>query len=923
MLEKSTLFKRLKKLEKKEFDSDSSPISSKITEELLKQARDILSRISQYLPDYTLHNIEHSYRVLENIESILPSTEKLNIIEIKILIYAVFLHDIGMTSDKIEEKLFTDYTKENDANKKEVLFDEYIKKIKKKNILDTNLINDFSQLLKIELSKYTHTDYSEYIRENHVHRSKMKLFLLKKNMNFEYKGVCLLNHIYDVILSHGLDFKDLKDENRYPIEEIISNKKVNVLFISTLLRVGDLLDADISRTPKYVYDFFQFKDKKSESKWEKNLSLVGKQITNYNVSFNYMSTSPEQERDIRRYIELVENQILKTNKVLKYSSKKLNLSPIINLTVRNNGSYKSADKKITIEYDKVKKILMGLELYDNETMFLRELIQNARDACKLREFHCKKLNIEYTPKILISYDEEERLLVVQDNGIGMDDEKINNFFIKIGNSSYSDENFYEKYKFHPIGHFGIGIFSAFMASNEIDVNSIRFKEDGFFDKPVNIKLKIDEKYVIDLETDKNVHDGTRISMRLNDSVKKLDKEFIVQKIKDTVSDFFDVPIYFDNEILYKKKDIKESVNNDEIYLNRPNYTLKIKFDTRKDNTIIFNKTESEGIKLSYNGISIIKSQLHQPLKYLSDFLNFNQGIIEIRGCVNLALKASRDDIIADNESKKLFNEINNDLFQAIIEKKKENYLTKNISFPSIYDTKVKESFLKHIKFKVYTNNIFEYKTILELLENYNCIYILKQRHIKSTKISRLNIDEKSIIIIDNNKYITSINGILNQYITSKETLLVSNEILCEKIELDYQKEDNFDYEDFLDQIFINFNKKKIFLLANKNSPLRYSINKNHKIGKILYTNRDTLSLKYIFELINGQNIKVNKKLFKKYKKDISKIYIGNFTHNIDSKKHIKHINKRLKALCKEIGIPTYKITKKDFLKSVLKLKSAK
>ncbi len=336
--------------------------------------------------------------------------------------------------------------------------------------------------------------------------------------------------------------------------------------------------------------------------------------------------------------------------------------------------------------------------------------------------------------------------------------------------------------------------------------------------------------------------------------------------------------------------------------------------------MIIHKTEREGIKLSYNGITIVKSQLHHSLHYLSSFLNFNQGIIEIKGCVNLSLKASRDDIVADDESKKLFNEINNDLFQAIIEKKKEKYLTKNISFSSIYDTEVKESFLKYIKFKVYANGTYEYKTIFELLQNYSCIYILKQIHIKNTKISKLSIDKKSIIIIDNNKYITSINGILNQYITSKETLLLNNKILCEKIELDYQKEYNFNYEKFLDQIFINFNKKKIFLLANENSPLRYSINKNHKIGKILYKKKDILGLKYIFELINRQNIKVNKKLFKKYKKSISKVYIGNFTHNIDSEKHMKYINKRLKSLCKEISIPTYQVTKKDFLKSIPKLK---
>ena len=94
MLEKSVLFKKLKELEE-EFAIGSYPIGSKIIEELLEQSRDILNRVSQYLPDYTLHDIHHSCRVLENI---LPTNVKLNIVEIKILIYSIFLHDIAMTS---------------------------------------------------------------------------------------------------------------------------------------------------------------------------------------------------------------------------------------------------------------------------------------------------------------------------------------------------------------------------------------------------------------------------------------------------------------------------------------------------------------------------------------------------------------------------------------------------------------------------------------------------------------------------------------------------------------------------------------------------------------------------------------------------------------------------------------------------------
>ena len=506
MLEKSQLYSRLLELEKKEFILDSRPVSTKIINELLVQSTDILSRVSQYLPEYTLHDVYHSQRVLENIEKLIPSNIQLNIVEIQILMYAIFLHDIGMTSDKVEERLFKKYSKSDKKNKIKLL-DDYMDNINKNSILDNNLTKFFQEALEEELNEYVNLKkdnkssndiFSEYIRIRHVHRSKLKLYLLSKSLDFDYKGISLIDHIYNVILSHGLKFSDLKNDKQYPTKEIISNKEVNILFLSILLRLGDLLDADISRTPKYLYNFFGFIDKKSMEKWKKNLSLVGKIITNYNLSFNYKSQSPEQERDIRRYIEFVENQILDTNKVLKYSNKKLNLSPIINLNVSNNGSYKSANKKITIEYEKVKKILMGTELYDKKSMFLRELIQNSRDACKMREYYSEELGItSYKPHIIISYNEAKKELKFKDNGIGMNESSMNNFFIKMGNSSYSKANFVDKYKFYPIGNFGIGILSVFMVSNEIKVNSIKFKNDGFFDKPVNFKLNIDEKYVVD------------------------------------------------------------------------------------------------------------------------------------------------------------------------------------------------------------------------------------------------------------------------------------------------------------------------------------------------------------------------------------------------------------------------------------------
>ena len=67
--------------------------------------------------------------------------------------------------------------------------------------------------------------------------------------------------------------------------------------------------------------------------------------------------------------------------------------------------------------------LVTHHLYSNKEIFLRELISNASDACdKLRHLQLTtpdltEKNIEY--KIILSTDDQNKTLTIEDNGIGM------------------------------------------------------------------------------------------------------------------------------------------------------------------------------------------------------------------------------------------------------------------------------------------------------------------------------------------------------------------------------------------------------------------------------------------------------------------------------------------------------------------------
>ena len=68
--------------------------------------------------------------------------------------------------------------------------------------------------------------------------------------------------------------------------------------------------------------------------------------------------------------------------------------------------------------------LMTHSLYSNKEIFIRELISNSSDALdKLKYLTLTDeslKSLEFTPKIIITFDKEDKSLSIIDNGIGMD-----------------------------------------------------------------------------------------------------------------------------------------------------------------------------------------------------------------------------------------------------------------------------------------------------------------------------------------------------------------------------------------------------------------------------------------------------------------------------------------------------------------------
>jgi hypothetical protein len=137
-------------------------------------------------------------------------------------------------------------------------------------------------------------------------------------------------------------------------------------------------------------------------------------------------------------------------------------------------------------------LLMGQQLYGERWPALRELYQNALDACRYRRAAEQLATHErrnragraYQGRIAISFgvDGRRRFVECVDDGIGMADRHIRRLFAFAGQRFAHSHEFHidrarwdqEKIKFFPNSRFGVGVLSYFMLAEELDIASRRW-----------------------------------------------------------------------------------------------------------------------------------------------------------------------------------------------------------------------------------------------------------------------------------------------------------------------------------------------------------------------------------------------------------------------------------------------------------------
>lgn len=658
-LKKTTLFQKL--LEKEDL-LEEHEISKNIIS-VVREIAPLLERIPESMPEFTLHNANHSAKVVELMGKIIPldTLDHLNIIELSILIYAAYLHDIGMTASRDEREEII--TKNPEFAKLRIFNEELSLKFDEaKRDGDHRAATFIEDKLFTEFLRRNHVDRShEYIKENYG----------SKKTPISWNGIPYYKLVQAVCDSHGLPVRDLYDTRCWRRNTLVRDQSVNVQYLSIILRLADILDLDPERTPRCLLDFINPKDETSIKEWKKHLSIIGCKISQEEINIEAECEHPIYERALRQFIDMIETErkesILLTSRYKDDLAEiyKLDLlKPVTKENIRSNGEYIYSDFRFKLDFHRVIDLLMGERLYGDPTLTLRELLQNSVDAVRYRESMEKNEGNQFQPFIKITLGNEE--LIIEDNGIGMDEYIFENYFLQIGKSYYnSSECRSSGVEVDPVSEFGIGVLSIFMVASSFRVESRRKPLYPLNPPaPINVEIPTAYDYFIRRPSSR-VEIGTKITLSLKAS-HPFSSISLVEKISE-IAPFIEYPIVIETGekiekyIPFLPGNKTHAVNNIKEY-------FEVTFDDIEGiegKLIVCSLHIQRHIVFAQKGFSIPYDKL-LPYNIFGRLgaLTKIQASINLTGQYKVSLSPNRLDVVEDEKCKKLIDIIQSKILEA-------------------------------------------------------------------------------------------------------------------------------------------------------------------------------------------------------------------------------------------------------------------
>jgi len=561
-----------------------------------------------FFEEYTDHGIKHIENVLEASEFIISddSFKSMSAKDVAILVLSIILHDIGMHIEFSTFKSLIDGKYDQyrisalDGSTWKTIWTEYLTEAKrfsskqKINIFgkdDVSFVEpDLSS--KDNLNGYDKKLIGEFIRRHHARFAQEVVFGGIYGTGLDIINPFCAEELLDIhrqmigvlARSHGTNIRDTFDYLKEIGSEAWRNPDdVNLIFLMVVLRIADYIQIDRSRTSPYSLKIKSFSSPVSIKEHKSHLAIQSISFNSVDTEKIFIICNPNCSEmlvklqglfiDIQKELDIawavlgeVYGFIPNNKPRIKYRRISSNLDDISYLEklpfVPKQNSF--------VVNNELSKLLVG-PLYGNDPIYgVRELLQNAVDACIERNYIEKRNgNENYEPKITVSLnriDENRSKFTIADNGKGMSLNEIQHYFLNVGTSFRSSLEWKKEFEgddghsfVNRNGKFGIGVLAAFLVGDKIDVETNHFSlTEGY-----KFEAQINSEFIEICKTNSAVT-GTIISLVVNNNLRKrlLDRD---AKYDDEilftewyVYDFPEIEYLVDNVIQNRNKWINRS-----------------------------------------------------------------------------------------------------------------------------------------------------------------------------------------------------------------------------------------------------------------------------------------------------------------------------------------------------------------------------
>ncbi len=415
----------------------------------VREVAPLLATIKNHFPYYTRHDAHHGYQVVNRMEHcLLPSCfdvgqpEALTGQEIFLLIAAAYAHDLGMT-----------------------VFPE------EKQTLVTKLS------LSLESDWLIEEKLQNYLRQNHSNRGGEYIDKNSEQLSVPRNLVAALDRM---MKAHNYSISRLEGELRRPFAT--GQQESDLAQLAVIVCVADAIEFSDTRVIHGVLERLDKDDgiAARESYYENMKHIctgdslavndVGRIIVNgtfadANILALAHRTFDQMEEWIQGYSDI--------DRHCKHPRLKVRGEPFQRDLVLSGGNFQRLGIRLN-KRNVIDLIASNAVWRTHQGIALRELVQNAVEACRYRAHHSAPSD-RYQPEVRVVFDRECHTVTVIDNGCGMSERTVLNNLLTVGNSRAREATYVES-DYAPIARFGIGFWSVFTISDVATVSTAAFED---------------------------------------------------------------------------------------------------------------------------------------------------------------------------------------------------------------------------------------------------------------------------------------------------------------------------------------------------------------------------------------------------------------------------------------------------------------